>query len=56
LSLREDIEIMKRHKENGTLAKWLQGDVAPLNQKPWPRDETASVSINSTAIERLRGD
>tara|TARA_R110000744_G_scaffold289502_3_gene400418 strand:+ start:11673 stop:11843 length:171 start_codon:yes stop_codon:yes gene_type:complete len=56
MSLREDLEIMQRHKENGTLAGWFRGDAAPLKQKPWPRDETATASINSTSIERMRGD
>lgn len=48
MSLREDIEAMERHKQNGTLREYLRGTADPLPPEPWPADKSATAHPDTT--------
>lgn len=56
MSLSDDLAIMRRHKENGTLEAWSRGTAPILPPEPMPLDPTASSGTISYYTEFLRGD
>lgn len=56
MSLKDDLEVMRRHKANGTLAAWFRGTAPALAQEPWPSDPTARFSGPTHILVCLRGD
>ena len=56
MSLSDDLAIMRRHKENGTLEAWSRGTAPILPPEPMPLDPTARSGTISYHTEFLRGD
>lgn len=56
MSLRDDMEVLGRHIENGTAQEFVQGTAAPLPREPWPSDPTAQTGLPLQTLIRLRGD
>lgn len=56
MGLREDMETLQRHIENGTGRAYLEGTAPRLKPEPMPKDPTATMSMNAKGWEAARGD
>lgn len=56
MGLRDDIQIMERHKANGTLKEWFEGTAPSLPPEPWPSDPSTRASVSNYAFIAKRGD
>tara|TARA_R110000851_G_scaffold22626_13_gene67032 strand:+ start:2171 stop:2341 length:171 start_codon:yes stop_codon:yes gene_type:complete len=56
MSLKDDLDMMRRHKSNGTLKEWLEGTAPQLPSEPWPNDPSSGFTGSTHKLVCLRGD
>lgn len=54
MGLKDDMEALQRHIDNGTAKEFMEGTAKPLPKEPMPLD--TSIGKKGYAWERERGD
>lgn len=56
MSLKEDIETMRRYEEMGLLREYLLGTAPPLSEAPMPLDDSRQEGLSGYELISRRGD
>lgn len=56
MSLRDDLEAMERHQENGTLKEWFEGTAPRLDAETVVSDPSTQPCKSTYHFVCLRGD